>query len=198
MRTFYPSDAPNSSADQSSSSTTGQPQKINWSTLGNHASQLFNKAEQYSGATPTPYGSNYNYGNSYIPPAVRNLTGSGHLPSAAPNPATMPFEGGESAREAEHERFVNTLRARGYSDERIRMVDPNPRDPPGTKYKMVNGIKYRDDGMTPQQALHNITTNGVMNTPISTDPNYYAPGTYGWYRAHGGQQNYDEWLHGSR
>jgi hypothetical protein len=117
-----------------------------------------------------------------------------------PNPATQQSQGGMSAQ-AEHQRVVENMRRHGYSEDRIRALDPyihQQADPPGTTYRTIGGIRVRNDGMTPGQALHNITTNGIMNTPISTDRNYYASGTYGYYRNHGGTRNYDQWLHGER
>jgi hypothetical protein len=71
-------------------------------------------------------------------------------------------------------------------------------DPPGTTYRMVNGIRVRNDGMTAGQALNNITNSGLMNTPINSDPRHYAQGTYGYYRGMGGTKNFGQWLNGER
>ena len=114
-----------------------------------------------------------------------------------PNPATMPFQGGESAQQAEHQRVLNNMRAAGYSEQRIRAMDPymhQAADPPGTKYKTIMGIKVRDDGMTVNQALNNIKYNGLMNTPIYATKDAYQPGEYGYYKGAGGKMNFGEWL----
>lgn len=133
-------------------------------------------------------------GNSDIPPAVRRLIGPGHLPSAMQNPATIPFQGGDSAREAEHQRVLSNMRAAGYSEDRINGYNQQSSDPPGMTYRSVMGIKVRNDGMTAGQAFSNIKNSGLMNTPIHADPDYYQPGTYGYYRGHGGTKTFGQWL----
>jgi len=116
-----------------------------------------------------------------------------------PNPANQSFQGGESAQQAEHQRVMSNMRAHGYSEERIKAMEPymhQPDDPPGTTYRVVNGIKIPNDGMTVNQALTNIKTNGLMNTPIYADWEHYQPGTYGWYKGHGGTKTFSQWLDG--
>ncbi len=140
-------------------------------------------------------------GGNGIPPAVQRLLGPGHhLQSAAPNPATMPFQGGESAQEAEHQRVLSNMRAHGYSEDRIKSLQPyiHQEDAPGTTYRNVMGIKVRNDGMTFGEAFNNVKTNGLMNTPIETDQHAYVSGTYGYYRTHGGTKNFSQWMDGQR
>src|SRR5262249_28176561 len=128
MRTFYGGGSPSYNTNQTyqgirpngvpmtpgSTSDTNQPaegpHKSNWSTFGNHANQLLNRAGQYSGYTPGACGN------------------SGHLPSAMPNPATMPLQNGPAEREAEHQRILNNMRHAGYSEDRIKAVDQYTQD----------------------------------------------------------------------
>jgi hypothetical protein len=198
MRTTYTDfGSPGSSAGQSASSKSAR------SKLGKQAFQI-DRAGSYSGQMPgvnhpnpslPPYGSS-TAGNGEIPLAVQRLTGAGHVRNAMPNPATMPLQGGESAQESEHQRVLNNMRAHGYSEARIKAVDPyiHQSEAPGTTYRNVMGIKVRNDGMTVNQAFNNIKNNGLMNTPISTDLNHYAPGTYGYYKTHGGRKTFGQWL----
>jgi hypothetical protein len=185
MRTFYPgASAPSNSAGQSSSPGAG--------ASGSPAATYVPVAVPNFEAPPAD--------NSGVPPAVRRLTGSGHLPSAMPNPATQAFQGGQSAQDAEHQRVLDNMRRHGYSEDRIRAMDPymHQSEAPGTTYRMVNGIKVRNDGMTFGHALNNVTNSGLMNTPINSDPRHYAQGTYGYYRGMGGTKNFGQWLNGER
>jgi hypothetical protein len=191
MRTFYPSPG----ASSSSSPSQSVPSYVYGSPAYNSPSyntQGYNAPSYNPG--PNPYSNNNG--------APANILGPGHhLPGAMPNPAYVQQDAGPNARTAERERLIENMRKAGYSEERIKAASGYmgyQEDPPGTKYKMMGGLKVRDDGMTPEQALHNITTNGLMNTPISTDRNYYAPGSYGYYKTHGGTSNFDQWMHGQR
>ncbi len=131
---------------------------------------------------------------------MRKLIGPSHLPRAMQNPAAMPFQGGESAQESEHQRVLKNMRANGYSQDRINSLEPytHQAEEPGTTYRDVMGIKVRNDGMTVDQAFSNVKNNGLMNTPIYANPRAYQPGTYGYYRGMGGTKNYGQWLDGQR
>jgi hypothetical protein len=181
MRTTYPNFGP-------STNSSGQSPSYSGGSGSN---------DRYAPNTPTDGGSGF----GGVPSAVRRLIGPGHLQSAAPNPATMPFQGGQSAQDAEHQRVMENMRRAGYSDQRIRSMDPymhQGADPPGTTYRMINGIRVRNDGMTADQALNNVINNGTMNTPIHADYRQYQPGTYGYYRGQGGSKTYGQWLNGDR
>jgi hypothetical protein len=220
MRTTYPQfGGPSNSSDHgtASNAATSQPTeasyKINWSKFGNHASGLLIKAGQaagYASGNPPAPGSPPDNSSAWNQPAPGSPAGgsssdnvgtppavaSGRLPSAMPNPAAQSCD---SARQAEHQRVLNNMRRAGYSEDRIKAAQSYmPGDPPGTTYRMVNGIRVRNDGMTPGQALNNITNSGLMNTPINSDPRHYAPGTYGNYRGMGGTKNFGQWLNGDR
>lgn len=114
------------------------------------------------------YGSSSNsfdrQGFGGMPDAVQRLTQGHH--GAMPNPATMPLDSGDpvSARQAEHQNIINQMRKHGASEGRINSYREQTEDAPGTTYHMVGGLKMRDDGMTPGQALNNITHSGLMNT----------------------------------
>ena len=140
-------------------------------------------------------GSGYGQGSgSYMPGAGHTY----HLPSAMPNPAySGPQENNAAAREAEHQRVLENARKAGYSQSRLNNIPKfheRSDDPPGTKYRSFAGITVQDDGLTPAQRLHNITSNGVMNTPIHADKRYYSSGEYGYYKGSGGTMTYQQWL----
>jgi hypothetical protein len=198
MRTTYFNPDSSGTAGQSASSKSAKTKLPN---------QLINSTAHQSGYTPganqaMPSSPAYSptAGNGDIPPAVQRLIGAGHVRSAVPNPATTPFQSGENAREAEHQRVLNNMRAHGYSEARIKAAEPyiHQSEAPGTTYRNVMGIKVRNDGMTVDQAFNNMKNNGVMNTPIYSNPNRYAPGSYGYYKGHGGTKTFGQWLDGAR
>jgi len=205
MRTKYPDSSTGNSGQSSySPSSYSPPPHVprSYSPSASSGSGDSNDAPQAAPNSPT-YGG-HKFGGSFngFGSAVRGILGPGqHLPSAAPNPATMPFQGGQSAQESEHQRVVENMRRAGYSNARIGAMDPymhQPDDPAGTTYRTIGGIRYRNDGVTPGQALNNIINNGTMNTPIHADYHQYQPGTYGYYRGTGGTKTYGQWLNGDR
>ena len=202
MRTFYPNDSSSAKSVQYPPQAPGVGQAMQGLSTPSYPNSTYPNPSYSNSTYPSSNGwSSPAGGDSNIPPAVRNLIGPRHLPSAMQNPANVPFQGGESAQEAEHQRVLNNMRASGrYSEDRIRAMDPyiHQAEEPGMTYRMVNGIKVRNDGMTVDQAFNNIKTNGLLNTPISTDPNYYAPGSYGWYKTHGGNLPFAKWVEGER
>lgn len=221
MRVFYPGQSTSSS---SSGGGTSAPQytpvvipPIGGSGASNYAgnnsgSNNYSGGNSYAGGSNSYGGSGNNYsgGNNYggsggggIRGAVGRFLGgpNGHLQSAMPNPATMPFQGGQSSADAEHQRVMENMRRAGYSDSRIKALDGythQAADPPGTTYRVINGIKVRNDGMTAGQAFENVINNGTMNTPIHADYRYYSKDEYGYYHNMGGKKTFAEWLKGQR
>jgi hypothetical protein len=202
MRTFYPNDSSSAKSVQYPPQAPGVGQAMQGFSTPSYSNPSY-PGSNYPTSSPSASD------DSNIPPAVRHLIGPRHLPSAMPNPATMPIPAAtpnqgatpyEIQEGAEHQRILNNMRRYGYSEDRIKAVDPytHNTDPPGTTYRMVNGIRVRNDGMTVDQAFNNIKTNGLMNTPISTDKDYYAPGSYGWYKTHGGTLPFAKWVEGQR
>lgn len=185
-----------------------------WSKFKKHAWGAVDKAANASYALDPNHTNNGSPANAVAPNgggnyynSPQNVGGapnyaSQHLPSAMPNPAyqTPASTVGMSPQEAEHQRVLSNMRRAGYSDGRINAMEPymHHQDAPGTTYRNVGGLMMRNDGMTPQQALHNVTSSGLMNTPISTDKNHYGGNEYGYYKNTGGRKTFDQWLHGER
>jgi len=192
LRTFYGNPNP---AGQGTSTPISIPPIAPYSGSPYNAAQAapYN-GNPYNGAPNGQYSGAPGYHpNTYVPPMATQ-----HAPGTMPNPAYMPMEDNRDGhlQKQEYQRLEETLRQRGYSEERIWQTvgQYHQEPPPGTKYKMMGGIKVIDDGLTPQQHLHNITHSGLFDTPISTDPHYYQPGTYGYYKTHGGTKGYGQWL----
>lgn len=168
----------------------------NDSTAPNTGGNSFNSS--YGGNSYSPASNSNRPSFGGIPDAVRRVTQGHH--GAMPNPATMQLAPGDpvAARQAEHQNILNQMRKHGASAGQMQTYREQTEDAPGTTYTNMGGIRVRNDGMTPGQALQNITHSGLMNTPISTDPHHYAQGTYGYYKTHGGTLNYADWLETQR